>query len=203
MVGAEDLHDRLAAGQRTRDPDRVHRRLRARVDKAPARQREALGKRLGDDHRVFGDRREMRSQLGAIAQRLHDRGMCVPLHHRAETVVEVPVAVAVHVGDRGAVARGQIDRPGVAQLVGGGDAAAKRALGAFEHRRRARRALVQARDLFERELLDALAVDMDGAADGHRCLLGWEAPRRDCRAPAGQVSARASPAQSVSMCLMR
>ena len=89
-------------------------------------------------------------------QRLHDRGVGVALDHRAEAVVEVPVAVAVDVGDARPLAGDEVDRPRVAQLVGGGDAAAERAPGALVHRRRALRALVQRRELAARELLHTL-----------------------------------------------
>ncbi len=37
VVGAEDLHDRVAAREGARDPDRVHRRLGAGVHVAPLR----------------------------------------------------------------------------------------------------------------------------------------------------------------------
>ena len=85
-----------------RDPDRVHRRLRAGVDEAPARQPEALRELLGDDDRVLGDGGEVRAEPDALAHRRDDRRVRVPLHHRAEAVVEVPVAVAVDVASRAA-----------------------------------------------------------------------------------------------------
>ena len=67
VVGAEDLHDRLAAGQPARDADRVHRRLRAGVRVPPLRQAEAPGQLLGDGDPVLGRRREVRAERGPLA----------------------------------------------------------------------------------------------------------------------------------------
>ena len=125
VVGAEDLDDRVAAGVAAGDPDRVHRRLRARVQKAPAVDAPAPLQLLGDEHAVLGRGREVRALGDALADRPDDRGVGVPLDHRAEAVVEVPHAVAVDVVDDRPLAGRQVDRPRVARLVAGGDAAAR------------------------------------------------------------------------------
>ena len=123
VVRAEDLEHDVAAGERARDPDRVHRRLRPRVRVPPRRQAEAPRELLGDDDRVLRRRREVRPQRDPLADGGNDRRVRVPLDHRAEAVVEVEVAVAVDVPDLAALAPGQVDRPRIAGLVGRRDAA--------------------------------------------------------------------------------
>ena len=54
VVGALDLDDQVASGDRPHQVDRVHRRLGARVVEPPLRQAEPVGQRLGDDDRVLG-----------------------------------------------------------------------------------------------------------------------------------------------------
>ena len=122
VVGAEDLHAHVAARVGARDADRVHRRLRAGVRVAPLRQAPAAGELLADDDRVLGRRGEVGAVLVALLDRAADRGMRVALDHRAEAVVEVPHLVAVDVPDLRADAALEVDRPRLAQLVGGGDA---------------------------------------------------------------------------------
>src|ERR1019366_1407442 len=70
------------------------------------------------------------------------------------------------------------DRPRVAQLVGGGHAAAERAARPLVHLGRAFRALVEDGELPLRELLDALVVDLYGGRDGHRGSPSAAADRR-------------------------
>ena len=123
VVGAEDLDDRVAAGRGPGDPDRVHRRLGAGVDVAPLRQAPAAGELLADDDRILGRRGEVGAELDPLVHRPRDRGMGVPLHHRAEAVVEVEVLVAVDIPDVRALAPRQVDRPRVARLVRRGDPA--------------------------------------------------------------------------------
>ena len=104
VVGAEDLHDGVAARVGARDPDRVHRRLGAGVRVAPARQAPAALQVLGDDDRVLGRGGEVRAARVALLHRAPDRRVRVALDHRAEAVVEVEVLVAVDVPDARAVA---------------------------------------------------------------------------------------------------
>ena len=105
VVRAEDLHDRVAPLEAARDPDRVHRRLGARVREAPLGQPEAPRQLLRDDDPVLGRRREVRPQPGALGDRLDDRRMRVAHDHRAEAVVEVPELAAVDVPDARALRR--------------------------------------------------------------------------------------------------
>ena len=65
VVGAEDLDDRVAAGRRAGDPDRVHRRLGARVRVAPPRQAPAARELLGHDDSVLGRARRSASPAGS------------------------------------------------------------------------------------------------------------------------------------------
>ena len=168
VVGAEDLHDRVAPGQPASDPDRVHGRLRAGVDETPAGEPEALLQLLGDDDRILSHRGEVRAERDALAHRRDDRRVGVALDHRAEAVVEVPVLVAVDVADPRALAVDEVDRPRVAQLVGGGDAAAERAARPAVHRRRAGGARVELGELALDQLVDTPALQLHGAANGHR-----------------------------------
>ena len=160
VIRAEDLEDRVAAGQCARDPDRVHRRLGARVVVAPLRQAEAPRELLRDDDPVLGGRGEVRAEPDALLDRLHDRRVRVALRHRAEAVVEVPEAAAVDVPDRRAFAPLEVDRPGLAHLVRGGDAAGEHAARPLEHALRALRRLVEPLALALGQLLDALPVDL-------------------------------------------
>ena len=165
VVGAEDLHDRVALRVRAGDPDGVHRRLRAGVRVAPARELPALGELLADDDRVLGRRREVRAERVALRDRLADGGVGVALDHRAEAVVEVEVLVAVDVPDERAGAALEVDRPGVAQLVRRRDAAGQGLLGALVHLARAGGFLVQDALFALGQLLDALTVELDRGAE--------------------------------------
>ncbi len=167
VVGAEDLHDRVALRVGAGDPDRVHRRLGAGVRVAPARQAPAARELLADDDRVLGRRGEVRAQRVALGDRLADRGVGVALDHRAEPVVEVVELVAVDVPDARPVAALEVDRPRVAQLVGRGDAARQRLLRALVHLARPLRALVEGLLLTLDELSDPCSVELGGGGDSH------------------------------------
>ena len=167
VVGAEDLHDRLALRVRAGDPDRVHRRLGAGVRVAPARQVPAAGQLLADDDRVLGRGGEVRAERVALGDRLADGRVGVALDHRSEAVVEVVVLVAVDVPDARAVAALEVDRPRVAELVGRRDAARERVLRPLVHLARALRALVERLLLTLDELFDLGPVEPRGGTDCH------------------------------------
>ena len=131
VVRAEDLHDRVPAGEGAGDPDRVHRRFRAGVDIAPIRQAEALGQLVGDDDVVLHRRGEVGAQGDPLLDRLDDGRMGVALDHRAEAVVEVDVLRLVDIPDLRALAVREVDRPGIARLVGRRHAADHVLLGAL------------------------------------------------------------------------
>src|SRR5581483_1475945 len=90
----------------------------------------------------------------------HD-GVGVALRHRPEAVVEVEVLVAVDVPDPLPLAVVEVDRPRLAQLVRGSDAAGEGPAGALPHLPRAGRALVQGRAFAGDQLRDAGAVEVD------------------------------------------
>ena len=169
VIRAEDLEDRVAAGQGARDADRVHRRLGAGVVVAPPRQPEAPREFLRDDDSVLGGRGEVRPEPDPLLDRLRDRRVRMPLRHRAEPVVEVPELAPVDVPDRGALAPLEVDRPGLPHLVGGGDAARKDGARPREHPLGRLRRLVEPLALARGQLLDALPVDL------RRCYLGAHA----------------------------
>ena len=171
VVGAEDLHHRVALGVGARDADRVHRRLRAGVRVAPAMDVPAARELLAHHDGVLGRRGEVRAADVALADRLADRRVRVALDHRPEAVVEVVHLVAVDVPHARPVAVLEVDRPRLAQLVGGGDAAGEHVAGAFVHPLRRLRALVEALLLALGQLLDALAVELCGGG-GHGVSLG-------------------------------
>jgi hypothetical protein len=74
------------------------------------------------------------AERDAVANRLDDRGMRVALHHRPERVVQIDQLVAVDIPHTRSLSVREIDRPGVAFLVGGWDASHERRAGAFEER---------------------------------------------------------------------
>ena len=125
VVRAEDLQHGVAAGEGTRDADRVHRRLGARVGEAPLGQAPASGKLVGNQHRVLRRHAKVRAEREALGDGVADGGVRVTLHHGAKAVVEVVVLVAVNVGDALARAGGDVDGPRVARLIRRGDAAAQ------------------------------------------------------------------------------
>ena len=115
----------------------------------------------------------------ALADRLADRRVRMALDHRPEAVVEVVHLVAVDVPHARPVAVLEVDRPRLAQLIGGGDAAGEDVAGAVVHPLRGLRALVEALLLALGQLLDALAVELCGSG-GHAVSLG--AQRRTTQA---------------------
>ena len=169
VVGAEDLDDRVAPRDRPRDPDRVHGRLGARVRVPPPGQAPAALQLFGDNDAVLGGRREVRPLRVALGQRLADGRVGVALHHRAEAVVEVEQLVPVDVPDLRPAPAGEVDRPGIAHLVGGGDAGGEGLAGALVHGLRGARPLVEPGLLALGQFLDSLAVDLDdGDLSCHR-----------------------------------
>ncbi len=167
VVGAEDLHDRLAAGGAAGDPDGVHRGLRAGVGEAPLRQAPATGELVTDGDRVLGRGGEVRAARVSVGNRLADRGMGVALDHRTEPVVEVPHLVAVDVPHPRASAALEVDRPWVAELVGRRHTPGQVDLGACVGLLRALRPLVELLLLTLDQLGDALTRDLNRCVGGH------------------------------------
>src|SRR5439155_4991930 len=137
-----------------RDADRVHRGLRAGVEKAPPRETPAALELLGDGHAVLGGRGEVRAEADPPADGRGDRGVRVPLDHRPEPVVKVPHAMAVDVVDDRTLSGREVDRPRVARLIARGHATAQRLASALVHRARALRARVERSPLALGELAD-------------------------------------------------
>ena len=169
VVGAEDLHDVVAAGVRAGDTDRVHGRLRPRVREAPARQAEAARELLGHRHRLLRGRAEVSAEREAALDGCPDRGVSVPLHHRAEAVVEVDVLVAVDIPHPRALATGQVDGPGLTALEGGRNPAGERSLGAAKEGVGSACARAEGAQLTLLELADPLTVELtDGGQAPNR-----------------------------------
>ena len=149
--------------ERARQPDGAHGRLRARVGEAPLRQCPAPRQLLGHQHGVLARRGEMGALRAARGQRGADGRVGVALHHGAEAVVEVDVLVAVHVPHARPLAAREVDRPGLAGLERGRDAAGQHAAGPLEQPPRLGRALGQ---------VGALALEQRAGALGeHRLSL--------------------------------
>ena len=167
VVGAEDLHHVVTAGVTPGDPDRVHGRFRAGIRVAPLRQAPAGSEIVADRDRVLGRCREMGALLVALLDGLADQRVRVALDHRAEAVVEVPHLVAVDVPDLRSVAALHVDRPRLAQLVGGGHTAREVMTGPLEGLFRLLRIGVEALLFAQREFLDPGPVETGGGAGGH------------------------------------
>ena len=118
----------------------------------------------------------MRSEPHTLLDGPADGVVGVTLRHRPEAVVEVEHLVPVHVPDAGALAALEVDRPGLAKLVGRGHAPGKSEAGPLVHLARSRRALVQRTRLALGQLSDAGAVYACG---------------RDCHAMSLPLSLRA------------
>src|SRR3712207_2948186 len=125
MIGAENLDDRVAAGEGAGDANRIHCRLGARVDVAPLRKDEAAYQFLADNNGIFDRCRKMSAASDLSLHGLDDGRVGVPLHHRAESIVEVDHLGTVDVPDFGTMALFEVDRPWVAHLVRRRDAAGK------------------------------------------------------------------------------
>ncbi len=172
VIRPEDLHDGVAPGVGARDAHGVHGRFGAGVHIAPERQTEALGQRLADDDRVLDRGGEMRSLGDPFGNRLDDGRMRVPLHHRAEAVVVVDPLVAVDIPDLGALAFVQVDRPGIAHLVGRRHAARHGLFRALVHPARPRGRVVQPLFFLGGQLCYAAFIDLQSGSDnGHASAL--------------------------------
>ena len=151
VVGAEDLDDRVAAGGRAGDPDRVHRRLGAGVRVAPPRAGPsgASAPRATTTPSSVG-RGEVRARAGSAP-----RPPCRSPGGRGPAP-----SSRSRCGSRAARSRRrprpwrpgrrvEVDRPRVAHLVRGGDAAGEGLAGALVHGPRglgcARRAVLSSR----------------------------------------------------------
>ena len=167
VVGTEDLEDRVATGMCARDPNRVHRRLRARVREAPLRQAPPARELLGDEDRIVGRHGEVRAEPHPFLDRLRDRGMGMALHHRAEAVVEIDAPCAVDVPDVRALAALEVDRPRVEELVRGRDAADENRARPLEHTSRSGRRLVEPTLLALGQLAKPIPVDRDVGYGAH------------------------------------
>ncbi len=97
---------RSPPGRDAHEVDRVHRRFGARVAEAPQRQPEAARQLRGDDDRVVGRLREVRTERDALLHRAHDCRVRVADEHHAEAGVQVDVLGAVDVEDRASPCRG-------------------------------------------------------------------------------------------------
>ena len=167
VVGAEDLHDRVAPRVAASDADRVHRRLGARVGEAPLREPEAARQLLADCDRVLGWNGEVRAEPDARFDRGGNRRVGVTLDHRSEAVVEVDALRPVHVPHGGTFAVGEVDRPRIAQLIRRCHAGREDAIGSLVRTRGGWRRLVEPLLLALGQRGDAGAVDGDGRALGH------------------------------------
>ena len=114
VIGPDRLQRHLAAGESARDPNRVHRGLRARVRVPPPRQPPAAGQPPAHHDRVLGRGGEMGAAGVTLAHHPADHRVGMTVHHSPEAVVEVEPAVAVHVPD-GRPGR----RPGSSARAGG------------------------------------------------------------------------------------
>ena len=159
VVGAEDLHDRVATGVGACNTDRVHRGLRARVRVAPLRQpppaREVLRHRQG----VLGRGGEVGALAVPLLNGFSDHRVGMPLKHRSEAVVEVPHLVAVNIPDLRPLPPFKVNGPGLAQLVRGGDTAGKAVSRAVVHVAGPLGPFIEALGLDLRQLSDSLHVD--------------------------------------------
>src|SRR5205085_4827197 len=126
---------------------------------------------LCDSDGVLGRCREMGTEPNPALDCSGDRWVRVALSHRAEAVVEVEQLVAVDIPDPCPLAAVEIDRPRLAELVRGGDAAGERRARALVQRPRHRRPLVQRPLLALGQLANTLAVDLARRLDGHRATL--------------------------------
>ena len=163
VVGAEHLEDRVPPFQAAGDPNRVHRRLGARVREAPLGQAEAARQLFGHHDPVLGRGGEVRAQPRPLGDRLDDCGMGVTHDHRAEAVVEVPELPSVDVPDPRPFAALEIDRPRVARVVRGRHTERHNLVRALEHAPRLLRRLLEPLRLALGQLADPPRID-------RRCL---------------------------------
>ena len=105
VVAALDLDDRLAAGERARRAQRVHRRLGPGVGEAQLVEGEAALEALGRVGRRRRRGHEQRAGLQRPADRGDDGGVEVADEHGAEAHRQVEQPAAVDVGEPGALAR--------------------------------------------------------------------------------------------------
>jgi hypothetical protein len=159
VVGALDLDDQVALGGAAGEVDGRHRRFGPGVGEAPLRQSKAVAQVLRDDDRAVGGGGEVCALVVAGLDRLADHRARVTDAHHPEAVVEVDVLTAVDVPDQGTLAAIDVDRPGIVQLEGGGDAARHHLAGAVEVLGGGRSVLAEASHLFLGEAVDQLALD--------------------------------------------
>ena len=101
VVAAGELDDQLTAGEAASQPDRRHRRLRARRDQPNHLDRGARDDLLGEQHLGLGRRAERRAGTDGPAHRVDDLRMGVAEDHRPPGADQVDVLDAVHIGQVG------------------------------------------------------------------------------------------------------
>ena len=110
VITTLDLDDLLAPGGGAGDAQRIHRRLGARVRKAPEREAVASGQQLGH----FGIARAGRDEEGAVIELGRDglahRRVHVARKECPETHVVVDVSIAVDVNRPVVLRAGEHDR---------------------------------------------------------------------------------------------
>ena len=132
VIAAFHLDDLVAAGKSAGEADGVHRDLGAAGAEAHLVHGEALADFVGEielegvRHAVHG------SGFEPLLDCLHDGGMAMAGHERAEAEVEIDVFVAVEIVDVGALGVLDVERPGLVAAEVAGDAERHAGLGFFQ-----------------------------------------------------------------------
>ncbi len=165
IVAVEEQH-LVAAGGHPGDADGLRVGLAGRERVLPLRQAIPTSQLLGDDDGILGRQQELVAPSHAIAHRADERLRSVAAEHRHVGDVEVPIGVAVHVGEPGAVALGDPRRRVViaAHVPGHGHAVGHRRPSALPERDGPGVLGAEAVVLGVLEGSDAVAIDGPGHA---------------------------------------
>ena len=122
VIGAFELDDLVAPGRGAGQANRMHGHFGAAVTEAAHLDRESRADFFGEFPFHIVRHAEHGAGRQALLDGLHDRGMAVPGHERAEGQVVIDVFIAIEIAELAAAGLLYEDWPGIVSAIVAGDA---------------------------------------------------------------------------------